>query len=67
VDTLALNSVEGVHILDSLACSFESGALKPFRVVEDHVFPLEKAADAYRLVFNGAQHRVLLKLAMPYA
>jgi NADPH:quinone reductase len=61
VDTLALDSVEGAHILDSLAGSFESGALKPFPIVEDHVFSLDKAADAYRIVFNGAQHRVLLK------
>jgi NADPH2:quinone reductase len=61
VDTLALDSVEGAAILDSLAGSFERGALKPFPIVEDHVFPLAKAADAYRIVFNGAQHRVLLK------
>jgi threonine dehydrogenase-like Zn-dependent dehydrogenase len=44
-----------------LAGSFESGALKPFPIVDDHVFSLDKAADAYRIVFNGAQHRVLLK------
>jgi NADPH:quinone reductase-like Zn-dependent oxidoreductase len=61
VDTLALDSVEGAAILDSLAGSFESGALKPFPIVDDHVFSLDKAADAYRIVFNGAQHRVLLK------
>lgn len=61
IDTLALDSVEGAAILDSLASSFERGALKPFPIVADHEFPLEKAADAYRLVFNGAQHRVLLK------
>jgi NADPH:quinone reductase-like Zn-dependent oxidoreductase len=61
VDTLALDSVEGASILDSLANSFESGALKPFPIVEDHVFSLDKAADAYRIVFNGARHRVLLK------
>jgi hypothetical protein len=61
VDTLALDSVEGATILDSLASSFESGALKPFPIVANHVFPLGKAADAYRIVFNGAQHRVLLK------
>ncbi|MFM0200691.1 zinc-binding alcohol dehydrogenase family protein [Paraburkholderia fungorum] len=61
VDTLALDSVEGAAILDSLAGSFERGTLKPFPIVEDHVFPLAKAADAYRIVFNGAQHRVLLK------
>jgi NADPH2:quinone reductase len=61
VDTLALDSVEGAAILDRLAGSFERGALKPFPIVEDHVFPLEQAADAYRIVFNGAQHRVVLK------
>jgi NADPH2:quinone reductase len=61
VDTLALDSVEGALILDRLAGSFESGALKPFPILEDHVFPLDKAAHAYRIVFNGAQHRVLLK------
>jgi NADPH2:quinone reductase len=61
VDTLALDSVEGALVYDSLAGSFESGALKPFPIVEDHVFTLDKAADAYRIVFNGAQHRVVLK------
>jgi NADPH:quinone reductase len=61
VDTLALDSVEGASILDSLADSFESGGLKPFAIVADHVFSLDRAAEAYRLVFNGARHRVVLK------
>jgi NADPH:quinone reductase len=61
VDTLALDSVEGALIYDGLSASFERGTLKPFPIVDDHVFTLDKAADAYRIVFNGAQNRVLLK------
>jgi len=61
VDTLALDSIEGARILDSLAGSFEQGKLKPFPIVDDHVFPLERAIDAYRAVFHGARQRVLLK------
>jgi NADPH:quinone reductase len=61
VDTLALDSIEGARILDSLAGLFEEGKLKPFPIVADHVFPLERAVEAYRTVFNGARQRVLLK------
>ncbi|SDI50466.1 NADPH:quinone reductase [Paraburkholderia steynii] len=61
VDTLALGSDEGARILDSLSGSFEEGVLQPFPIVDDHVFPLERAAEAYRTVFNGARQRVLLK------
>jgi NADPH:quinone reductase-like Zn-dependent oxidoreductase len=61
VDTLALDSVEGAQILDALLPQFERGTLRPFPIVDGHVFPLERAADAYRTVLGGAKHRVLLK------
>lgn len=61
VDTLALDSVAGAHILDTLWPAFEDGTLRPFPIATDHVFPLERAADAYRAVLNGAKNRVLIK------
>jgi NADPH:quinone reductase len=61
VDTLALDSIAGASILDELLPAFESGALRPFPIMEGNVFSLERAADAYRAVLGGAKHRVLLK------
>ena len=61
VDTLALDSFEGAQILDGLAPLFEAGTLRPFPIVDEFVFPLAEAAKAYKMVFNGARHRVLLK------
>jgi NADPH:quinone reductase len=61
VDTLALDSTEGAQILDGLAPSFEAGTLRPFPIMDEFVFPLAQAAQAYKIVFNGARQRVLLK------
>jgi NADPH:quinone reductase-like Zn-dependent oxidoreductase len=61
IDTLALDSTEGAHILDALLPDFERGTLKPFPIVEDFVFDLSDAALAYQAVFRGAANRVLLK------
>ena len=47
-------------MLDALRPGFESGALRPFPVPEDHVFPLRDAAAAYRAVLTGARERVVL-------
>jgi len=61
VDTLALDSGEGARILNQLLPGFESRALRPFPIFDDVVFGLEQAAQAYKTVFEGAMHRVLLK------
>jgi NADPH2:quinone reductase len=60
IDTLALESGECAAILDSLKDGFESGALKPFPVSEDHVYPLERAAEAYKAVLTGSRERIVL-------
>lgn len=61
IDTLALDSIDGAQILDQLLPAFESGALKPFPIDRESVFPLDNAALAYQAVLRGSTHRVLLK------
>jgi len=60
VDTLALDSGACAAVLDALRPGFESGALRPFPVQDDHVFALADAAAAYRAVLAGARERVVL-------
>jgi hypothetical protein len=60
VDTLAMDSAACAVVLDALKPGFESGALRPFPVAEDHVFGLAEAATAYRRVLAGAGERVIL-------
>jgi NADPH:quinone reductase len=60
VDTLALDSGECATILDNLRAGFESGSLKPFPVPDDHVYPLGRAAEAYKAVLAGARERIVL-------
>jgi NADPH:quinone reductase len=60
LDTLALDSGECATILDSLRPGFESGALRPFPVLEANTYPLARAAEAYRAVLAGAADRVVL-------
>jgi len=60
VDTLALDQAQSGAILDSMKPGFESGALRPFPVKPDHVYPLARAAEAYRAVLDGASDRVVL-------
>jgi NADPH:quinone reductase-like Zn-dependent oxidoreductase len=61
IDTLALDGAACADILDALRPGFESGALKPFPIVEASVFPLSRAKDAYRSVLEGARDRVVLR------
>jgi NADPH2:quinone reductase len=61
IDTLALDGAACAEILDELSPGFETGALKPFPVVDTAVFPLSRAKDAYRAVLAGARDRVLLR------
>jgi NADPH2:quinone reductase len=60
IDTLQLTSADGATILDALKPGFESGALRPFPVIAANVYPLARAADAYRAVLAGAPERVVL-------
>ena len=61
IDTLALDSLDCARILDALKPGFESGALKPFPVVEEQVLPLERAIEGYRAVLSGARERVVVR------
>ena len=60
IDTLALDSGECAAILDALKPGFESGKLRPFPVRDDHCFPLDQAATAYKAVLTGSSERVVL-------
>lgn len=60
VDTLALDSANGAVVLEALRPGFESGALRPFPVLAANVYPLARAAEAYRAVLAGAPERVVL-------
>ena len=44
----------------ALRPGFESGALRPFPVLAANVYPLARAAEAYRAVLAGAPERVVL-------
>jgi NADPH2:quinone reductase len=60
IDTLALDSGYGAAVLDTLRPGFESGTLRPFPVLAANIYPLARAAEAYRAVLAGAQERVVL-------
>jgi NADPH:quinone reductase-like Zn-dependent oxidoreductase len=62
VDTLALSAAETGAVLDGLRPRFESGALHPYAIEPDFVFPLARATEAYRTVLGGAPARVLLEM-----
>jgi NADPH2:quinone reductase len=61
IDSLALDGVACAEIIDELTGGFESGALKPFPLVESAIFPLDRAKEAYRAVLAGARDRVVLR------
>jgi NADPH2:quinone reductase len=61
IDTLALNSADGAEILDYLAPGFNDGSLKPFPVLETHVYKFENAVEAYRAVLGGSAERVVVR------
>ncbi len=60
IDTLQLDSADGAAVLDALRPGFESGALRPFPVLAANVYPLARAAEAYRAVVTGAPERIVL-------
>ena len=47
-------------MLDRLRPLFESGTLRPFPVLEPNIYPLARAAEAYRAVLAGVPERVVL-------
>jgi NADPH2:quinone reductase len=49
-------------VLEALRPGFESGALTPYEIEPDFVFPLARAEEAYRIVLGGAPQRVLLEM-----
>ena len=62
VDTLALSAAETGAVLETLRPGFEAGALTPYEIEPDFVFPLSRAEEAYRIVLGGAPQRVLLEM-----
>lgn len=60
IDTLALSSVETGDVLRELAPAFASGVLKPFPIRSEAMYPLERAAEAYRAVIGSARDRIVL-------
>jgi NADPH:quinone reductase len=60
IDTLALDSGYGAAVLDTLRPGFESRTLRPFPVLPANIYPLARAAEAYRAVLAGTQERVIL-------
>jgi len=59
IDTLALDSGYGAAVLDALRPGFESRTLRPFPVPAANIYPLARAAEAYRAVLAGARERVV--------
>ena len=60
VDTLGLDCVASGAMLAAMLPGFESGALKPFPVLPDACYPLDRAFDAYQRVLDGSRDRVVL-------
>jgi NADPH2:quinone reductase len=60
IDTLALSTVVTAELVRSLLPGFESGALKPFPIVESAMYPLSEAAAAYAAVMGSTRDRIVL-------
>jgi NADPH:quinone reductase-like Zn-dependent oxidoreductase len=60
VDSLALDASASAALLRDLLPGFASGALRPFPVKEGACYPLERAADAYRVVHAIDRDRIVL-------
>jgi NADPH:quinone reductase-like Zn-dependent oxidoreductase len=61
VDTLGMDGRDCAEILDALTPGFESGALRPFQVLDHAIYSLEHAKDAYAAVLSGARDRTVLR------
>jgi NADPH:quinone reductase-like Zn-dependent oxidoreductase len=60
LDTLALDSRHCAGVLHKLRPGFESGALRPFPVLERNIYSLANAALAYKSVLASAPERIVL-------
>lgn len=60
VDTLALDCSASAAALRALLPGFASGALRPFPVLPDATYGLDRAVEAYRRVATGTRDRVVL-------
>lgn len=60
IDSLALDATASAALLRQLVPGFASAALRPFPVNEGACYPLERAADAYRVVHAIDRDRMVL-------
>ncbi|KAA0074997.1 zinc-binding alcohol dehydrogenase family protein [Tardiphaga sp. P9-11] len=61
VDSLSLSSPEAGEILRELVPGFASGALKPFPIKPDAIYPLQRAAEAYVAVLGSSRDRLVFQ------
>jgi len=60
IDTLALSTAETIAVLRQMIPGFESGALKPFPVLESSIYSLDRAKEAYARVLSSSRDRLVL-------
>lgn len=61
IDTLALSSAASADVLRDLVPGFASGALKPFPIETNAIYPLTRAAEAYAAVLGSSRDRVVFQ------
>jgi len=61
IDTLALSSTASADVLRDLVPGFASGALKPFPIETNAIYPLTRAAEAYAAVLGSSRDRVVFQ------
>jgi NADPH:quinone reductase len=61
IDTLALSSIASAEVLRDLVPGFASGALKPFPIEKNAIYPLSRAAEAYAAVLGSSRDRVVFQ------
>ncbi|MET0722792.1 MAG: zinc-binding alcohol dehydrogenase family protein [Tardiphaga sp.] len=61
VDSLSLSSPDAAEILRDLVPGFASGALKPFPIKPDAIFPLQRAAEAYVAALGSSRDRLVFQ------
>jgi NADPH2:quinone reductase len=59
IDTLALSCVETGDVLKELAPGFAEGALKPFPIKPEAIYPLGRAQEAYVAVLGSSRDRII--------
>jgi NADPH2:quinone reductase len=61
VDSLSLSSPEAAEILRDLVPGFASGALKPYPIKPNAIYPLQRAAEAYVAVLGSSRDRLIFQ------